>query len=398
VSIGSGVKPVSSNLFSSRPQAIFASAMALLIMCLVATYLSFSYLREASDWVIRTQEVRGALGDLEADINHAARARLSYLIGGSDTDLEDYKKVFPKISTELAEVARLTQDSAAQTERSKQLEILITDRIHAWEFSIAQKQEGKPVDLRALLSQNLELSARNAAVTEAIRAEEGRLLDPRIRTARRSFAITRLIVGVTFALAVVFLSIYYLLLNRQLRARESAERQAREAYDREAASRREAEDFSLFIGAVKDYAIFTLDASGHIKSWNRGAQRLKGYAASEIIGQHFSVFYPEVDIQNAKPRRELEIAEREGRVEDEGWRVRQDGSRFWANVVITATRNQSGHLVGFTKVTRDFTERMRTQQELRRSNAELATQVAETKAAEERLAAKVLFAGFPCTY
>src|SRR5579862_9563467 len=92
----------------------------------------------------------------------------------------------------------------------------------------------------------------------------------------------------------------------------------------------------LLIETVVDYAIFALDARGHVATWNLGAQRLKGYQADEIIGQHFSIFYPESDLRDGKPARELEIATREGHVEDEGWRVRKDGSMFWANVVITA--------------------------------------------------------------
>jgi PAS domain S-box-containing protein len=101
--------------------------------------------------------------------------------------------------------------------------------------------------------------------------------------------------------------------------------------------------------------IFALDATGHVLSWNAGAQRFKGYRADEIIGKHFSIFYPLED--KWKPPMELDIATATGRFEEEGWRVRKDGSRFWANVVITALRDQTGTLVGFAKVTRDLTER-----------------------------------------
>lgn len=113
----------------------------------------------------------------------------------------------------------------------------------------------------------------------------------------------------------------------------------------------------LLVDTVRDYAIFVLDSTGHIMSWNPGAERLKGYSAEEIIGTHFSAFYPEEDVRAGKPAWELEIAERDGRIEDEGWRVRKDGSLFWANVVITALRDSGGRLVGFAKVTRDLTER-----------------------------------------
>ncbi|HYR28445.1 MAG TPA: PAS domain S-box protein [Thermoanaerobaculia bacterium] len=123
--------------------------------------------------------------------------------------------------------------------------------------------------------------------------------------------------------------------------------------------------FRLLIESVRDYAIFLLDPNGNVMTWNPGAQRFKGYAPEEIIGRHFSTFYPEEDLD--KPPRELEIAKREGSVEDEGWRIRKDGSRFWANVVITALYGEDGKLRGFAKVTRDLTQRRQDEEELRRS-------------------------------
>lgn len=115
--------------------------------------------------------------------------------------------------------------------------------------------------------------------------------------------------------------------------------------------------YRLLVESATDYAIFALDPTGHVVSWNPGAQRFKGYTAAEIIGRHFSIFYPPEDLARGKPAAELEIAARVGRLEDEGWRVRKDGTRFWANVVITALREADGTLVGFAKVTRDLTER-----------------------------------------
>ena len=125
--------------------------------------------------------------------------------------------------------------------------------------------------------------------------------------------------------------------------------------------------YRLLIESVRDYAIFALDRTGHILTWNPGAERFKGWTANEIIGKHFSIFYPQEDLDNRKPWWELEVAEREGRLEDEGWRMRKDGTRFWANVVITALRDETGELVGFAKVTRDLTERRRAEEELRES-------------------------------
>jgi PAS domain S-box-containing protein len=123
------------------------------------------------------------------------------------------------------------------------------------------------------------------------------------------------------------------------------------------------EGFRLLVEAVKDYAIFMLDPTGHVLTWNAGAERIKWFSAEEIVGQHFSRFYPREDVVAGKCEYELEVASRDGRFEDEGWRVRKDGSMFWANVVITAVHDRTGRLVGFAKVTRDLSERRRLEQE-----------------------------------
>jgi len=119
--------------------------------------------------------------------------------------------------------------------------------------------------------------------------------------------------------------------------------------------------YRLLVQSVRDYAIFALDTTGHVLTWNEGAQRIKGYTIDDILGKHFSTFYPEEE-KGTKPAMELVVAERDGRFEEEGWRVRKDGSQFWANVVITALRDATGTLVGFAKVTRDLTERRAAQQ------------------------------------
>ncbi len=119
------------------------------------------------------------------------------------------------------------------------------------------------------------------------------------------------------------------------------------------------DDLALLIEAVEDYAIYMLDPDGRILTWNRGAGRTKGWSSEEILGCHFSVFYPEEDRRAGKPARELAAARRLGRLEDEGWRVRKDGTRFWANVVVTALYDQEGRLKGFAKVTRDITQHKR---------------------------------------
>ena len=138
-----------------------------------------------------------------------------------------------------------------------------------------------------------------------------------------------------------------------------------------AGSRGAAEDerrFELLVASVKDYAIFLLDTSGHVATWNAGAQLIKGYRPEEIVGKHISVFYAPEDAARGRPQALLAAARQEGRVEDEGWRVRKDGTRFWADVVITAVVAE-GAFRGFIKVTRDLTSRRQAEEELRQSEA-----------------------------
>jgi PAS domain S-box-containing protein len=146
--------------------------------------------------------------------------------------------------------------------------------------------------------------------------------------------------------------------------------------------------YQLLIEAVQDYAIFMLDPAGRVASWNSGARKIKGYTAGEIVGRHFSIFYTPEDVAADKPGRELTLATAQGRAEDQGWRVRRDGSRFWADVTITAVHDTSGALLGFAKVTRDMTERMRLA-ELEHAN-ELSAQMQLAREDEQRRIAREL--------
>jgi PAS domain S-box-containing protein len=139
----------------------------------------------------------------------------------------------------------------------------------------------------------------------------------------------------------------------------------------EKALRESEERFRLLIEGVQEYAIFHLDPFGNVVSWNAGAERLKGYRTEEISGKHFSIFYPPEDVRTGKPEQKLAEAELHGHSEDEGWRLRKDGTRFWGHVVITALRDPAGNLVGFAKVTRDMTGQREKQEALMKAKEEL---------------------------
>jgi PAS domain S-box-containing protein len=156
--------------------------------------------------------------------------------------------------------------------------------------------------------------------------------------------------------------------------------------------------FRQLVEGVRDYAIFLLDARGDVVSWNQGAERIKGYSADEIIGKHFSTFYPPESIEQGWPEQELQLAKEEGRLEDEGWRLRKDGSRFWASVTITALRDENGNTEGFLKITRDLTARKQAEEQaaslVREQAAREAAEISERRArflaeASEALAASL---------
>jgi PAS domain S-box-containing protein len=176
--------------------------------------------------------------------------------------------------------------------------------------------------------------------------------------------------------------------TRDLTSRQLATEQLRASAAELRVLNADLEQFRLLVMNVRDYAIFVLDVSGRIRTWNPGAENIKGYTADEVIGRHFELFYTEEARARKHPAYELEVAAREGRFEEEGWRVRKDGTLFWANVVISALRDERGNLAGFAKVTRDLTERREAQQRLEeseRSAVEEAKRQRRRSAALERV-------------
>jgi PAS domain S-box-containing protein len=370
----------------TRASRLFISAMVLLGISGIGSNLAFHYFRLSERWVSHTYEVRAALGDFEALMNAAARARTSYLISGSPSSLADYRKAVAAIPYQLRGLKDLTNDNPNQSGNLAEMDASTGNRLRQWEDAIDRKQRNEPTDLSSLLDQNLLLGAESAAVDSRIRAEENRLLNLRIRRAQQNFDLAAITVVSSLIVAVLLLFFQYSFLTNELRARVAAEQAALAAYEREAALRQEQTRFRLFVDAVKDYVIYVLDSEGRVATWNQGAERIKGYKTWEIVGRSFSCFFTPEDILAGKPALELEIATREGKFEGEAWRVRRDGTKFWANTLLTAIKDDHDKLVGFVTVTRDVTERMRAQESLAQVNTQLAGQVAQRQSAEKRLA------------
>jgi PAS domain S-box-containing protein len=148
--------------------------------------------------------------------------------------------------------------------------------------------------------------------------------------------------------------------------------------------------FRTLVESVRDYAIFMLDPDGHVLTWNKGAEALKGYSREEIVGKHFSIFYPPEAISSGWPQHELELAEKQGRLSDEGWRLKKDGSSFWASVVITALHSPNGQLVGFAKVTQDLSARRQNEERIQLLNNDLRAKVAELDEAKRTVELRTL--------
>jgi PAS domain S-box-containing protein len=192
-----------------------------------------------------------------------------------------------------------------------------------------------------------------------------------------NFARTHITTGARRGLVPVFSSSKELPIQSEIAARNRPEQWLGNCEER----------YRLLVEQVQDYGIFMLAKDGRIISWNAGAEQIKGYQANEIVGRHFSVFYTAEDIQSGKPDNELRLAAQEGRIEDEGWRLRKDGTRFWADVVITALRDEHGKLRGFSKVTRDITKRKQDEEKIKRLNTRLERHAAHLEATNKELEA-----------
>ncbi|MCA3701343.1 MAG: PAS domain S-box protein, partial [Brevundimonas sp.] len=383
---------------------VVALPLAILLSGIGALHLSARAEAEAEARVRLTFAIQRDIHEVHALLAEAASGVRGYRLTGRRAFLEPYIKAEALLPTTLDRLRRTARDPEIRRRLARVDSLVVLKRDGLAQLA-AMPGAGTAIGLetpavtRALIANKAVLDALRGEI-EAMQRREVELLAERQARAdaerRRTWTLTALMAGVGLLGGLAAAQLLFTGIVRRVRSLErDAERLERgepltlvdEAQDeigrlarrlveagdllrsREAALREGEERYRRVIEGVRDYGIFALDVDGRVVSWNTGAQRIKGWTADEILGCHFSRFYP-AEAREETPSRLLEVASREGRVEDEGWRVRRDGGRFWANVVITALRDQDGQLTGFSKVTRDITERRRAEDALGHARAE----------------------------
>jgi PAS domain S-box-containing protein len=303
----------------------------------------------AQRWVTHSQEVVSQLQAMVATVVQTETDQRGYLLTSDATFLKNRSAAEAKIPGELEKLKELTSDNQTQQDALNRFDAQTRTAISLSDHRIAVFQksglqaamDAEPMQQTEAAMAAVQWFASQMYWTEQLllvqRREHARIIGNRTELA--------VIFGSAFAVIIGGLAVF--LGRRDLRRRAEAE----------TALQQNEERFRLMISAIRDYAIIRLDPDGRVASWNEGAKRIKGYTADEIIGEHFSKFYPPEAIENGAPQQLLALASEKGHSEDSGWRVRKNGSRFWANVTISGIQNPQGRLLGFVKVTRDLTER-----------------------------------------
>ncbi|WP_269513731.1 ATP-binding protein [Brevundimonas subvibrioides] len=388
----------------SKGLIVVALPLAILLSSIGALHLSGRAEAEAEARVRLTFAIQRDIHEVHALLAEAASGVRGYRLTGRRAFLEPYIRAEALLPETLERLGRTTRDPEIR-QRLARVDALVVQKRHGLAQLAAMPGAGTAAGVEA--PEVAEALVANKAVLDGLRAEidamqrrESQLLEQRQARAdaerRRTWTLTAFLGGIGLLGGLAAAQLLFTGIVRRVRGLErDAERLERgeplnlldEAEDeigrlarrlvqasdllrsREAALREGEERYRRVIEGVRDYGIFALDPAGRVVSWNTGAQRIKGWTADEILGEHFSTFYP-ADARDETPSRLLDVARRDGRVEDEGWRVRRDGGRFWANVVITALRDENGTLTGFSKVTRDITERRRAEDALGHARAE----------------------------
>lgn len=373
---------------------VIALPLTILFGALVSLYIASNAEVRAENDVRLAFAIQRDTYQVHALLAEAAAGVRGYALTGQERFLEPYRKAEADLPQTMQRLDTAIRDREVR-ERFDRINELTSRKREGLKGIVELARRGDRAAIEPeLVSNKIVLDAMRQEI-ELIQLREGVLLDQRqarVDEVRNGFLLLTAIsavIGLLGSLAAVYLfstgivrRVQMLEANAELLARGEALTNLPEDADeigrlaqrlsrasallrgREQALRESEERFRLVIEEVRDYGIFALDTDGVVASWNLGAQRIKGWEADEVLGHHFSRFYP-TETRRHLPAQMLERARRDGTAEDEGWRLRKDGSRFWANVVITALHDEHGELRGFAKVTRDMTERRRSEEALR---------------------------------
>ncbi len=357
----------------------FGAAIAALLLIGAAAWWSAARFKGTVYWVNHTQEVRTALERAFADVLSLQANARGFVLAGDESLLPPYEVADTQLDTTLRQLRELTSDNPRQEERIDQLLPLVTHARAILQGGIAARRARgrEPAGDAEFFAASQDIVERIRRTIAAMEEEERRLLADRLARTGNVSRLTVVAIAAAVLLAAGLLLLAGALLRRESEQRTQAEKTIHANEER----------LRLMFSSVTDYAIIMLDPSGRVVGWNAGAHRIKGYTAEEIVGQHFSHFYPPELLEADTPARALATAEKEGSFQDEGWRVRKDGARFWASVVINALREPNGTLVGFVKITRDLTERHEARKRIEALNADLQRRANDLEAANQELEA-----------
>ena len=335
----------------------FGAVVAILFIVGVVTYRGIIASTTSARWAQHTSEILEHLANLRSAMEDVESGYRDFALSGDAAFIQQSRTNVPLVDQELKTLRALTVDNPAQQRR---LGIVadLTQRVVGRGDTIFRSGRTVGTEIAADVIRDPtgdSILEQFRAVTREMKDEENGLLHVRNLEAERSYRQTKiaLIVGRSLALTIAVISGW--IVPRAYAARARAE----------AAFLSSEERMRILIDGAHDYAIFMLDLQGVVVSWNAGAERIMGYKADEVIGQNFSRFYPQEDLDRGNPEEELRIAAANGRSEAERWRVRKDGSRFWSHLVIRAARNSSGALLGFSEISHDITERKETEAKYR---------------------------------
>jgi PAS domain S-box-containing protein len=336
----------------------FGVALGVLVGIAASSYWATRQLMAVQKSLAQSQVTRTKLQDILFDLTVADSAREAYLQHPDDRYLSLYYSASSAVSPRLVELRPFFRNSSTQQRTFARFENSVDERLAPMRTSLwpGANRPANALHPVAMTAENRTLAEETGALAGQLDEEERQRLQA-LRTASNKqyrYAVGSLTLETTFSL--LFLAVVFYQGVREQKRRIETEEALTESQ----------EGFRALVESVKDYAIYMLDAEGRVVSWNAGAERIKGYRPSEILGHHFSRFYTAEDIAQGRPERGLKIAADTGKYEEEAWRVRKDGSHFWANAVVTPMRDAAGQVRGFAKITRDISERKRVEEELQR--------------------------------